>query len=228
MELYLQTTEDDRRNLYKTIETVEHVSSCHVKEPCTISNPSFIIDYKAERTSCNYLYVPSWNRYYFIDNITVLLGNRMLLSCTVDALQTYQKNIEQLQCCITRQELIQEPFLADEQMTFLETYDVINRLPYHYYSHFTDVTTENKYCFILGVAGGANNHLNDIAGYTVLASEPADWSNHYPFYFVNKGDSYHPDMAIIGDLISSGQVSASDASNFNTMQTYYGAVYERS
>lgn len=226
MMIQLGTISEDKRTVFKSPVFAEQVE-CSVKEPCTITQPYFIIEYKADRLGYNYAYIPSWGRYYFIDNITVLKGCRMILNCTVDVLYTYRDSIKYLQCCVTRQENMQEPFLADEQMTFLETYDVISK--YGTLTHFLSAEnlTSSSKCFVLGVSGGANSHLSDIDGYTVLTSEPADWSTRYMFYYVNTGTSYSPNMRMIGDLVYEQIITSSDASSFATVSNLFGTVYRK-
>ena len=228
MQIIIGSTSDDRRNLNKTITTIATIDA-QLKQPCDVLNPVFIISYSSRYVTTNYVTASELGRKYFINNINLLPGNRVELSCSVDVLTTYNNAIRSLTVNVNRQENIVEPYLPDTSYIYLDTYDVVNMLPTtRINNNFLQSGTSSEYFFILGVAGGANTHQNDIPGFTLLTSEPSDWSLRFMFYYVNLSSNDNPQMENIGNLISQGQVSASDASSFSTMQTYYGAVYARS
>ena len=228
MQIIIGSTSDDRRNLNKTITTIATIDA-QLKQPCDVLNPVFIISYSSRYVTANYVTASELGRKYFINNINLLPGNRVELSCSVDVLMTYNSEIRSLNVNVNRQENIVEPYLPDTSYIYLDTYDVVNMLPTtRINNNFLQSGTSSDYFFILGVAGGANTHQNDIPGFTLLTSEPNDWSLRFMFYYVNLSSNENPQIENIGNLISQGQVSASDASSFSTMQTYYGAVYARS
>ena len=217
---------DDRRKLHKSFTGAD--ITAQLKQPCDVLNPVFIISYSNNYITCNYVHVSDFGRYYFINNINLLPGNRAELSCSVDVLMSYSNQIGGLTVNVSRQENIVEPYLPDTSYIYLDIYDVVHLLPTtRINTNFLQSGTSSDYFFILGVAGGANTHQNDIPGFTLLTSEPSDWATRYMFYFVNTSSSEAPDVVIIGQLITQGQISASDASSFTTVQTYYGAVYAR-
>lgn len=227
MQIIIGATSDDRRKLNKTITTIATIDA-QLKQPCDVLNPVFIISYSSSYVTANYVTASELGRKYFINNINLLPGNRIELSCSVDVLMTYNNDIRGLTVNVNRQENIVEPYLPDTSYIYLDTYDVVNMLPTtRINNNFLQSGTSSDYFFILGVAGGANTHQNDIPGFTLLTSEPSDYATRYMFYFVNTSSNDDPDVVIIGQLISQGQISASDASSFSTMQTYYGAVYAR-
>lgn len=217
-------TSDDRRNLNKVF-TGSDVTA-QLKQPCDVLNPVFIISYNSDYITCNYVHVPEFGRYYFINNINLLLGSRAEISCSVDVLMSYNRQLKGLSVDVRRQENLIEPYLPDPDYVYLNTYDVVAMLPTSR-SNSDFLQSTGTYYFVLGVAGGANDHTEDIDGFIKLTSEPSDWSLRYMFYFVNTSGTETPQMEIIGNLISHGEISASDASSFSTMQTYYGAVYAR-
>lgn len=227
MTITIGRTSDDRRKLHKSFTGAD--ITAQLKQPCDVLNPVFIITYSTDYITCNYVHVSDFGRYYFINNINLLPGNRAELSCSVDVLMSYADSIGGLTVNVNRQENIVEPYLPDTSYIYLDIYDVVNLLPTtRINTNFLQSGTSSDYFFILGVAGGTNTHQNDIPGFTLLTSEPSDWSLRFMFYYVNLSSNDTPQIENIGNLISQGQVSASDASSFSTMQTYYGAVYARS
>lgn len=61
------------------------------REEVNIMSPSLVIDAPANIVSnYNYLYIPSFKRYYYIDSITSIANNLTEVSCSIDVLMTYK------------------------------------------------------------------------------------------------------------------------------------------
>lgn len=108
MNITLYTTTDDMRTVDKTLTTVKSVTATPT-EPMNVLAPTLIIDYDSSVLSANYVYIPALSRYYYIDNIDLLKGNRLLLSCRVDVLKTYANDIRNCNCICVRSESIGTP-----------------------------------------------------------------------------------------------------------------------
>lgn len=63
---------------------------CRVMTPSNIINPT--IELKASPLAYNYAYIPSWGRYYFIDDIQFVSG-AYIISLSVDVLASYKAQI---------------------------------------------------------------------------------------------------------------------------------------
>lgn len=100
MVINIGNTSDDERVIDKTV-TLSPVN-CEPYNEVDILNPTFLLEYKANLTSCNYLHVPLWNRYYYITDINVMPGNKMTVSCHVDVLKTYAPQIRETEAYIDR------------------------------------------------------------------------------------------------------------------------------
>lgn len=62
-----------------------------LKEETSIMSPTFLLsDYSSQY---NYVYVPKWNRYYFVDDVILNIDGVFEMSCTLDALATYKSSI---------------------------------------------------------------------------------------------------------------------------------------
>ena len=66
------------------------VLSCNIKSRSSIVNP--FIELKTNPTAFNYCYIPSFNRYYYISDITFDSG-LWLVTCRIDVLATYKTEI---------------------------------------------------------------------------------------------------------------------------------------
>lgn len=67
---------------------------CAIKYGGTILNLDIIVHLKSSLkkkiwTQCNYIYIPDFNRWYFVDNIEFLNGNQVKFTLSEDVLYTY-------------------------------------------------------------------------------------------------------------------------------------------
>ena len=108
MNITLYTTADDVRTVNKALNTVKVVTATPT-EPMNVLTPTLIINYDNNVLSANYVYIPALNRYYYIDNMDLLKGNRLLLTCRVDVLKTYAAALTDCGCIVTRSESIGTP-----------------------------------------------------------------------------------------------------------------------
>lgn len=65
---------------------------CQVKTPSSIINPTIQLSKASNPTSFNYAYIPDWDRYYFINDITYGIG-LWVLDLRVDVLASFKDNI---------------------------------------------------------------------------------------------------------------------------------------
>ena len=219
---------DDPRKLNKTLSGGTAVSTIIPTEACDILNPTFILNYNNAYTTCNYIVVGApFNRSYFITDMKIDIGKKIVISCAVDVLQTYKDSIKTISANVVRQEGKIKEMLPDPNFVYLNENDVINVLiTLHAGIDYFGNQTSTERCFILGISGAENIHGGDIEGFTMLSGQPSDWSTRYMFYWVNKGSSAEPSMYSIGSLIQQGELPQSEPSYNNLVQTY-GAVYSK-
>ena len=70
------------------------LSDVELKEDTSLEEPIFRIGFSNWNTAYNYIYVPSWNRYYFVVDVTVRIGRIWEVSCRLDAAATYKADIQ--------------------------------------------------------------------------------------------------------------------------------------
>lgn len=86
-----------------------------LREECSMLTPSIV--YQSESVpTFNYVYIPIFNRYYFVTSLSSVSKNvwRMELNC--DVLMTYKNEILLLQGVIGRQEIDFNPLLVDNEL----------------------------------------------------------------------------------------------------------------
>jgi hypothetical protein len=149
IELYVCV--DERNKLFKTL-TDNVIFSGSLRGESSVVNPSFIVE-TDNPSQYNYCFIPDFNRYYFISNITNIRTNLWRIDCNVDVLMSFQTQIANLDI-IAEQSTApdEESYMQGEmwQSTVKTKTDIIN---------FPNGLLENgEYILITsgGIAGGSN------------------------------------------------------------------------
>ena len=116
--------DSDRRNLYKNISLI-FTTDFVFYENSSIMQPRLRLAYNANITSCNYMYIPALNRYYFIDDISFNNAGEMIVTGQIDVLQTYQNQISGITCNIVRYEKYDLSLCPDTNI-LIKNYNIIN------------------------------------------------------------------------------------------------------
>ena len=114
----LYNNSSDRKQVRKNLQVIYSVK-CRLKEPCSILRPVVTLtrsEVGKEWASSNYAYIPAFNRYYFIDNITLLNGGLMQVEMSVDVLQTYADKILGSQQEVVRAQSLNSKMYIDTEM----------------------------------------------------------------------------------------------------------------
>ena len=99
----LSSCSDDPRTLMKTFSgqiTVNNVKPTGIVD---LMNPTFELSYDSNYTTKNYCEVGApFNRSYFITDMKIDIGKKIIISCAVDVLQTYHSSIADSEAYIIR------------------------------------------------------------------------------------------------------------------------------
>ena len=115
MQIKFYKVTDDKRVIDKTLGTAKTKSSCQLIEPSSVINPSFTIDIDTSIYSYNYVYIAYFGRYYYINDITVIDGARMLVTCNVDVLKSFATPIKSCTVNTRRNENNYDMYLPDDR-----------------------------------------------------------------------------------------------------------------
>lgn len=77
-------------------KTLVYETECEIKGESSIINPVLILQYNEQLFASNYVYIPAWGRYYFIDDVRVMTGGRVEVSLSVDVLESFKAPILEL------------------------------------------------------------------------------------------------------------------------------------
>lgn len=220
---------DDPRALNKTLSGETPVKNVRPTGVVDLMAPTFELSYDAAYTTKNYLVaLAPFNRSYFITDMRIDIGKKIYISCVVDVLATYRADISRISANVVRQENLTKEMLPDPNYVYINENDVISKLiTYSSTGDFRNIfdSNLNQFTIVLGVAGYSNTHVNDVPGFTLLASEPADWSMRYIFYWVNTGGTTDGAMISIGQLVNAGTLPA--GVSYNDVVAAYGGVYSK-
>ena len=112
MTVTFYTNTSDNRALSKSITQLKSVTAT-VKGECDILNPELEVSYFSEVSGANYMYISEWNRYYFIDRISLTHGQRAIIHGHVDVLSTYKDDILDCAAVVCRQQSKGNYYLND-------------------------------------------------------------------------------------------------------------------
>lgn len=105
-EIILYQNSSDRKRIKKNLRQIQDITETfRIKAPSSIINP--IVELSRQSVGdnwarANYAYIPSFKRYYFIDNITVEHDSLLTMAMSVDPLYTYAAQLLNTQFEIAR------------------------------------------------------------------------------------------------------------------------------
>lgn len=118
-------TYDDVKTLHKSVTSIGNTKTAVIKNDTSVINPHFILTFSYDCLIANYLYCSDLDRYYFINDYTLLTGNRIDLTCTVDVLKTAENSINQINATIVRQEKQGISILPDSNI-LVQNYNIVD------------------------------------------------------------------------------------------------------
>lgn len=143
IEFYVNQSEKNR--LDKTLVSA-FKSNGELKKDCSIIDPVIkIVADVSSMSSVNYLYIASFGRYYFINNVISINNEICEVHAHVDVLSTYKDEIRAQRAVVSRQEKKWNLYLNDG---VFKTY----QNPYIITKAFSSGFTSQH--FVLSIAGG--------------------------------------------------------------------------
>lgn len=116
---------DDNRVIDKNLgNVVVSISDAKVYGDCSIMNPSLLINYRDSIPGVNYFEIPSWSRFYYVTEITVLPGKRCIVSGKEDVLKGNAQQIKNLVAYRVRSENKKTAYAVDPAYPSLITANV--------------------------------------------------------------------------------------------------------
>lgn len=131
MNIQLLSISDDTRKINKTVNQITELLPCAVTEDSnSIISPKMLLKWNTDYIGANYAYIPEFQRYYFIDDISLMTGGNCVISLSIDVLYTYATQIMQLKVTAARSSNKYNRYLNDnQQVTTNNPINQIKKLP---------------------------------------------------------------------------------------------------
>ena len=156
-------TFDDKRALVKNV-TWYDTFTCKPYTDYNITSPILIISNVTGAISNNYYaYIPDYNRYYFVESVSVGRSGMYVVKLDIDVLMTYSNGIKNLYCTISRQENICINDIVDTQLP-LKNSKEISVIEFDNSEFNTGSASSSTYNFVLNVSGGGNGQTSSTGG----------------------------------------------------------------
>lgn len=91
MEVYLYNQSSDKNVLNKTLGSGTSINGT-IKDESNLVNPEIILS-RNVTSAFNYLYIPAFNRYYYVTD-KILEHQRTIIQCHVDVLMSFKSSIK--------------------------------------------------------------------------------------------------------------------------------------
>lgn len=145
--IVLMRNKSETIKVTKKTETITTVSGV-LKEATSIIDPVIKIECDLSTvTNCNYLSIPTFGRFYFVNNITSISNGIVEFSCHCDVLSSFATAIKANKAIIKRQENNWNLYINDGSFRVYQNPMVVTK---NFPNGFND------HQFILAVAGAVN------------------------------------------------------------------------
>ena len=150
MEIKLYKNLSENNVIGKTLTQIKSVEA-NLKNDVSVINPTFILYYTDNILGSNYCFIPKFNRYYFIDEIVPITGDRCIVKCRVDVLESFKEDIKSLTVILDKAQSIYKSNKYLDDGSFIVENKDFNTI-YNFPNGFNDEGT-----FILICAGGGGS-----------------------------------------------------------------------
>lgn len=150
MEIKLYKNLSENNVIGKNLTQIKSVEA-NLKSDVSVINPTLVLNYTANILDSNYCFIPKFNRYYFIDEIVPITGDRCIVKCRVDVLESFKEDIKSLTVILDKSQSIYKSNKYLDDGSFIVENKDFNTI-YNFSNGFNDEGT-----FILICAGGGGS-----------------------------------------------------------------------
>ena len=158
MTISLYSTGDNPKTVTKTLAAISSVQG-RATQPCNILRPELILsgDSAVNAINANYVYVPDFGRYYFVKDHTTDTAARIILSCEVDPLMSWDAGIRASKQLVTRSESVGKPTQVIDPNYTLESEKEMLVIQFEGADFNLGTADVNSNNFVINVAGGGSS-----------------------------------------------------------------------
>lgn len=117
MNITLYVNSSEKYKIGKTLTAVANLEGS-IKGESSIINPVILIEYN-DPTAFNYVYIDTFGRYYFVNDVVVVRNNLLRVSLTVDVLESFAAAILAQYVIVDKNTIDFDKYLPDENLLSL-------------------------------------------------------------------------------------------------------------
>ena len=112
--LYQNSAENNRIDKTEYLTSVGEIEG-YLRQETNIINPTIVIEYN-KVIDFNYIYISTFNRYYFVNGVSSVRSNLWRIELSVDVLMTYKETILNYECFVARNENTYDAYIEDKYL----------------------------------------------------------------------------------------------------------------
>jgi hypothetical protein len=126
MIINMYINKSDPKKVYKNLQLLRENVTVKVWDDISIENPTLLVKLDSIVPSCNYVYIPTFNRYYFA-RPQIIEGNKAILSCECDELKSFFDSCRNSPCIARRSTSSPDIRIEDDRVLKLKKPTIIYR-----------------------------------------------------------------------------------------------------
>lgn len=150
MEINLYENSSENYVVSKNITIKESLQNCVLKDNTSVENPVILVRNTSNISSYNYMYIPDFHRYYYIEEIVSVQNGLWELHGHVDVLQTYGNAIKGLTATCKRQENLFNMYLDDPEFKTYNEAQIVTKI----FTGGNGLSKNMNYILVVAGAGG--------------------------------------------------------------------------
>ena len=116
MNISLYKTNSEKNVVYKTLTNEVNFSDVTFKNPTELLNPVITLSTAIDVESYNYCYIPEFNRYYYISNITSVVNGLWTINLSVDVLMSFKQYFTNFDVILKRSQTEYNKYINDGEI----------------------------------------------------------------------------------------------------------------
>lgn len=117
IEIILYNNTSDNDEVHKHITQISS-ANCDIFGECSIESPQLLLSMNDNIINANYLYIPKFNRYYYITNKTIYDGSKVIINARVDVLMSFWNDMKNSDVIATRSSSKYDVYIPDNMIQF--------------------------------------------------------------------------------------------------------------
>ena len=148
MIITLYKSPGERNRLSRPLTTVKTYDNAQLTDVVNVETPELLVNRDDTIIGFDYAYIPTFNRYYFLNDLQVVNGNQFKLFLESDPLMSFRQGILNSSCIAKRSTSNINPEIEDNQAAFK---NIPKRIHFKMAEGFTPSAT--GWCYVLTLGG---------------------------------------------------------------------------